>query len=326
MLISQLNHIDFSTVCWDIARGLGFEPKDFRAERFHADVFLRGEFVRESSDGMFRTDESWLCAFFRLDHPLGLEDVKPLVDVVTAARTKCFLGVVFGAIEAKAGDWLRQKLETEGVQVVLFPDTLSETLVCDYSPDRELHRQFTSDGFSFARLRRKARALVDGAPWRVHFQTTHLQPARLLPLHKRDEVLAEADLNGALLEDSFLLLGEPGIGKTTNLLMLARELARVGGRTPVVLPLGRYSGDFWKLLCEALAPDSQPVTRHVAQDLLESGGLVLMLDGINEIRDVEQQRQLVEDLNLLTAPDRASARSRWIVSGRVSDYSQLREP
>lgn len=59
---------------------------------------------------------------------------------------------------------------------------------------------------------------------------------------------------------------------------------------------------------------------------MESGGLLLLLDGLNEVQNRELQSQLVDEINRLTAPEAATARSRWIVSGRVHDYNQTHYP
>jgi len=290
-----------------------------------AEQALRVELVRKSTDGMFRTDEKWLCLFARPGKPLTVEQVQPLVQAAITADVGYLLLVIFGVMTDDAAVELRETLAKEKVHVVLLTGSLAETLAVDYGQAKEWHSLATPTGFSFAHLRKQVQIQVEAAPWRKHFQTASIQPVRLLPLHPpADEALTEADLVRALGQGSFLLLGEPGTGKTTALLAFAEILAAAGGRTPVFLPLGSYQGDFWAMLGEALAPGSAPVPKATAQALVASGGLVLMLDGINEVQDADLQQQLVAELNHLTAPNEATAHSLWIVSGRVHDYEQSR--
>ena len=177
--------------------------------------------------------------------------------------------------------------------------------------------------FSFARLREHARTKFAMALWHDYFQTASIQPARILPLqNEKDAALSEADLVRAMQGGSLPLPGEPGAGKTTTLVTLARDLALAGPLTPVYVPLGRYGGDCWETLGEALAPGATSVPKPVAGELVESGALVLLMDGINEVLEPDLHGRLVSELNGLTAPDEPTAQSRWIVSGRTHDYQQ----
>jgi hypothetical protein len=231
------------------------------------------------------------------------------------------LAVVFGAVSADAESELRARLGEDGIGVALLTGALAESLAADNGRAAGLP---PPGDFSFARLRHHVRGQVHAAPWWKHFQPLSVQPGRLMALQRDEAALAEADLFRAATQGSCLLLGEPGAGKTTSLRFFAESLAGAGGSTPVFLPLGRYQGDFWEVLCEALAPGAEPVLEATARDLVESGALVLLLDGLNEVQDPDLHAHLVQDLNRLTAPDAASARSRWIVLGRVHDYDQDR--
>src|SRR5205085_2607674 len=90
----------------------------------------------------------------------------------------------------------------------------------------------------------------------------------------------------------------------------------------IFVPLGRYNGDFWETLSEALAHTTEHVSKPSARELVESGALVLLLDGINEVQDPDLHARLAAELNALTAPGEPTMHSRWIVSGRVHDYQQ----
>ncbi len=313
----------FAGLCRDILRGLGMaRARDFGAKGI--EQAFRMALVRESSDGMFRTDESWLCVFERARKPLEAKQMQPIVQAAIAADVGYLLTVIFGTVTPDAEAELREYLAVENIRVVLLTGSLAEALAVDYGSDKQLRSLSAPGGLSFAQLRKQAQTQVETAPWRKHFQTSSIQPSRLMPLNPEDEALAEADLFRALQGGSFLLLGEPGVGKTTSLIALGGELASAGVYMPVFLPLGRYQGDFWDILCESLAPNATPVQRATAQKLVESGALALLLDGINEVQDFDLLAQLVAELNDLTAPDEPTAHSLWIVSGRVHDYEQSR--
>lgn len=57
------------------------------------------------------------------------------------------------------------------------------------------------------------------------------------------------------------------------------------------------------------------------QELLQSGALSVMVDGLNEIADLGKMRGLASDLNRLMAPSSATAWSSYIVSSRLFDYT-----
>lgn len=313
----------FTTLCRDLLKGLGMAAaREFPAQ--NVEQAFRLTLVRESTDKMFRTDEKWLCIFACPRGALAAAQTQPMAHAAIAADVGNLLLVVFGEVAPETETQLREALATEGIRVALLDGALAEALAKDYSRAAAFRSQPAPGGFSFARLRQYAQEQVSAAPWRKHFQTTSIQPMRLLPLNRADAALSEADLFRVLQGASFLLLGDPGAGKTTSLLALADALAKAGGQTPVFLPLGRYRGDFWAVLCEALAPGAPPVAKSVAQALVASGALVLMLDGINEVQNPDLQEQLVSDLNHLTDPAEPFAHGRWIVSGRVHDYQQSR--
>jgi tetratricopeptide (TPR) repeat protein len=318
---TQLNPSAFTDLCRKLLRGLGLT----RARQFPSpglEQCYQVTLVRKSSDGLFRTNEKWLCVFLRSQQAIEAATIVPVIEAAISARAGYLLMVVFGSLTPDAEARLRRGLATEGIHVTLLTDALAQTLVRDYGADSRLDQQPGLTGFSFRHLREDARTRLADAPWRRQYQTTAVQPARLLPLSREDAALAEADLFRALHGGSFLLLGEPGAGKTTGLLDLAGKLGEAGPRLPLFVPLGRYEGDFWATLGEALGAPQQPVAKATAQTLLASGALVLLLDGINEVQNPGLHARLVAELNSLTDPNEAMMHSRWVVTGRVHDYQQ----
>ncbi len=318
--LTQVNESSFHSACGQILSGLRLtKAREFPVPGL-TEVY-QASLVRESSDRMFRTEEKWVCTFLRKPSPLEDHQIGPLIEAATAADAGYLLAVIVGSVTPSAETKLRKTLAMEDIQVVLLTGTLAEILARDYA-GIDLHIDSVSNSFSFKQLREHAETRLADSPWRKHFQTTSVQPMRLLPLNRKDASGSEADLFHVLQSGSFLLLGDPGAGKTTSLTELAGKLGNAGPRMPLFVPLGRYQGDFWQIVCEALAPHGKPVPKTTAQTLLASGAIVLLLDGINEVQNPELHRQLVEELNRLTDPEESTACSRWIVSGRAHDYQQ----
>lgn len=318
----ELTRPKFERLCRDIMAGLGMaKAKAFSASG--VDQSYRVEIVRESSDKMFRSVESWLCVFQRPHELIDVDHVQAISNAAIAANVRQLFLVVFGSMAQDARDRLRETLAAQDIGMACLADSLTQSLAHDFGNLPEFKSLGSNHGFSFAQLREHARTKFAESPWHDYFQTVSIQPARILPLQKeQDAALSEADLVRAMQGGSLLLLGEPGAGKTTSLLALARDLASAGPLMPVFVPLGRYDGDFWETLGEALALGAERVSRPVARELVESGALVLLLDGINEVQDPDLHARLTSELNESTAPDEPTLHSHWIVSGRIHDYQQ----
>lgn len=318
----ELTKPEFERLCRNVLAGLGMaKPTAFSAPGL--DQSYRVEIVRESSDKIFRTVESWLCVFQRPHELIDVDHVQAISKGAIAANVRQLFLVVFGSMSLDARDRLRETLAPEDIGMACLTDALAQSLAHDFGNLLASKAIGSDHSFSFARLREHARTQFAQSPWHDYFQTVSIQPARILPLQKeQDAALSEADLVRAMQGGSTLLLGEPGAGKTTSLLALARDLVSAGPLTPVFVPLGRYGGDFWETLGEALAPGAERISKPVARELVESGALVVLLDGINEVQHPDLHAHLAAELNELTAPDEPTLHSRWIVSGRVHDYQQ----
>ena len=214
----ELEKPDFERLCRNILTGLGMA----KASAFSApgvDLAYRMEIVRESSDKMFRSVESWLCVFQRPHELIDVDHAQAIANAAIAANVRQLLLVVFGSMSLDARDRLRENLAAQGIGMACLADSLTQSLTHDFGNLPESECVGFSQGFSFARLREHARTQFAESPWHDYFQTVSIQPALFLPLQKeQDAVLAEADLVRAMQGGSLLLLGEPGAGKTTSLL------------------------------------------------------------------------------------------------------------
>lgn len=125
-----------------------------------------------------------------------------------------------------------------------------------------------------------------------------------------------------------VLLGDPGCGKTSALGHLAFECSTHDHWLPITLSLGSFESSLsleefilssWRNLLDA-DPDE---TRHLPDHLrryLESGRLILLFDGLNEL-PLERRRERCVALRRFI--DRWSpAGNRFVVSCRVLDYGE----
>src|SRR5262249_39816573 len=128
-------------------------------------------------------------------------------------------------------------------------------------------------------------------------------------------------LNGAML-----ILGEPGAGKTTMLLQLARDLiARAERdatmRIPVVLNLSSWAEGQKPLgtwLVEALRTQYQ-VSKKLAEQWVENDALLLLLDGLDEVRQ-ETRDGCVTSINTFRGEHGTMP---LVGCSRIADYEQL---
>jgi DNA replication protein DnaC len=123
------------------------------------------------------------------------------------------------------------------------------------------------------------------------------------------------DANGRLL-----LVGVPGAGKTTLLLQLELELLeQEATRIPVILNLVRWSSTFSKLedWIQEILPSEMGLTinKKMAGDLIEQDRLILLLDGLDEIKE-ENRQVCLEAIGIYGEdPDR-----HFIISSRIEEY------
>jgi eukaryotic-like serine/threonine-protein kinase len=156
-------------------------------------------------------------------------------------------------------------------------------------------------------------------PWRMVIESPD-QTRESLPWGKKiRDIFYEA--NGLIL-----ILGEPGSGKTTTLLQLARDLIAEVDQTftqpvPVILNLSTWTNKEQPLNEWAVAELSNKyrVPKKDGRRWLEEHRILLLLDGLDEVR-AENRAACVEKINQLV---KEYSLPGLVVCSRLKDYSVL---
>ena len=135
------------------------------------------------------------------------------------------------------------------------------------------------------------------------------------------EFFDRKDVSGNLL-----LLGEPGAGKTTTLLILAKELIlraemEVNEPLPILLNLSSWKNnkktlDYWML---TEMEDKYGVRFDIGQKLLKSNQLLPLLDSLDEV-DSASQEKCVQSINHF---QKVFHPKYFVVSCRKDEYEYL---
>lgn len=155
-------------------------------------------------------------------------------------------------------------------------------------------------------------------PWDMVLRTSDLPRLPIPPGTRAVDIFRE-------MQQSLLILGEPGSGKTTMLLELARDLIARAEQDPaqpipVVFNLASWAQsqptlEAW-LVAELNVRYSIP--KRIAGDWVKNDSLLLLLDGLDEVVPARQEA-CVKALNAF----RSEHLVPMVVSSRTADYEML---
>jgi hypothetical protein len=165
----------------------------------------------------------------------------------------------------------------------------------------------------------KADAVEVDHPWETVVRTAD-QPDRTLP---PDQKIVDVfdEMKGALL-----ILGEPGAGKTTTLLELARDLiARAEDNStlpvPAVFNLSSWAEER-KTIAEWLVDELKTkyrVPSKMGRQWIENNALILLLDGLDEVKS-EHRKACADAINEFRSEHGLTS---IVVCSRIREYEEL---
>jgi eukaryotic-like serine/threonine-protein kinase len=158
-------------------------------------------------------------------------------------------------------------------------------------------------------------------PWSLELKESD-QASRLLP--EGTSIMEPFDQLGT--GGTLLILGNPGSGKTLALLELARDLIKRAEEEadqpiPVVLNLSSWAAQKHPLAAWVVEEINAKyrVPKKVGEEWVKGQKLLLLLDGLDEIRDLSARDECVTALNAFQREQETA----MVVCCRVKDYQKL---
>ena len=138
--------------------------------------------------------------------------------------------------------------------------------------------------------------------------------------------------------DGLIILGDPGAGKTTFLKYLALRLTRgegetlgIGPRLPLLLSLSAYANALAEADISLLdfiphyyrQQNIDLPLRPLLEEALEQGGLLLLLDGLDEVKALTSRHLVIDRVISFFAFYRSKG-NKFILTSRIVGYKEVR--
>lgn len=167
------------------------------------------------------------------------------------------------------------------------------------------------------------RDAVAERPWDVILRTSDKTECVLPPGTKISDVFENVGR-------SLLILGDPGAGKTTSLLELAKDMIDQAEKDPsekipMVFNLSSWTDPtqtFADWLVGELRDNYRPMPKEIASALIENDSLMLLLDGLDEVAQ-ERREGCVDAINCYLEEREKNQLVQVAVCCRKKDYEDL---
>ena len=169
--IPHLSREEFDRVCKDILIGLGFSKGRNYSSR-GLEISFTDTLIRESTDKMFRTEETWLIFFGRWRDSFDRENVienyiSLILQEAQKVKVENLLTIFFGEIPAEIISEYHNTAKRSKIKSVIISDIFSADLVNDYSA--ETLGTIKNPRLSFKKLRQRMEQQSKEATWRTQF-------------------------------------------------------------------------------------------------------------------------------------------------------------
>lgn len=142
--------------------------------------------------------------------------------------------------------------------------------------------------------------------------------------YTREEIKVEIGQTFQDAHGRLLIVGQPGVGKTTLLLQLADRLFDLEtDAIPVVLNLATWKSDFGSLenWLVAVMASELSTTKAGASAVLRQANLIWLLDGLDELKD----EAAINSCLAAIAQYGTVAGRRFVITCRIEDYKRVQE-
>jgi NACHT domain len=162
---------------------------------------------------------------------------------------------------------------------------------------------------------------------RTSFRQSNLRAVPLTLDWLRTDLTTRSNVpEDAVMDHRFVVIGNPGAGKTTFVRYLLYSSSRDTARCSFIYELKKYPFDDPKSFHELIARNIQAmnhveVDRSMIRDIFVMGLGLVIFDGLDEVTDMNQRRQITETIEAFA---RAFPLVRIVVTSREEGYSAAR--
>lgn len=329
MELLDLSPIEFERLCLEVLRLSGYE----NIEWFGRGGGDRGRDLvatkRLELPAGDTHETKWIIQCKRYRNNVSKKKILDSLSEASQFDPDYWLLCTTGHLTSNTRDWLRKQSQRWKLRVVVWDLVKLQRVLDDVLPD--WRRIF------FVNLDEHIASVSPSERMIIERQIAHLAEIQRFPLPEfdrlpiertlvlfacRPEALHSSGTGGLTFEEvltnerTSVILGEPGSGKSTNMQRLAVDTGRkflegMSDSCTLLSDLRWYRGDITALLEETIRIFYPKISSTAARSFLDRDGLILLLDGFEEVPD---RTALLRDLRSLALRRQVS---KILVTSRV---------